>query len=132
MRCITHFDITQTGTRHGLNRHRFPFTDQSGTIVNDDASWQKSRNQQRNWDTLNQIISLRALPENVSMPVKDTDIWTFEFEIPSGSTGGQDAPLGMLISDCTDVPMIIGLDERASTEPMMRPDHNVWFSVIEP
>jgi hypothetical protein len=116
-----------------MNRTKFPFLDQAGAMIRDEAQWTRSRNQQRNWETLMQIISLRTLPENISTPQRDQDSWSFEFDVPTpGSVANIAGPLGQLAEDCQDVPMIVGLDETAGSSPCLAPGSNVFFTVVDP
>jgi hypothetical protein len=138
LRCRTLFDITVTGVRNHTSNSRLPFQDQAGQAVVTDHDWVRSRNQQRNWETLNQILALRTLPENTTTPEHtDTDLgreWQFEFEIPSISSISEgDRPLGLLLHDCKSVPMITGLTETAPLVPELRtqdPAANIWFELI--
>jgi len=133
VRCETTFDITQTGVRHNMNRTKFPFVDQAGAVIRDETQWTRSRNQQRNWETLMQIISLRTLPENISSPWRDSDQWAFEFDVPTpGSVANISGPLGQLCEDCQDVPMIVGLDEPDGSFSYLVPNHNVFFTTVDP
>jgi hypothetical protein len=113
IRCSTKFDITATGVKNHSRSSRLPFKDEAGQTIDDLTAWNRARNQQRNWETLNQLISLRVLPEDISDPVRDGDCWAFEFSINSLETvSSLDKPLSLLIHDCQDVPMILGLDEN--------------------
>jgi hypothetical protein len=135
--CHTRFDITATGIRNHYRAHQIPGQDEFGRVIPDQAAWVRARNQQRNWDTLNQIISLRCLPENITLPEKTKEnsrtVWLFRFEIPEPAAvavpGDQ---LGLLIADCRDVPMITGLDEDADVGVVLDPDPegNVTFRAI--
>ena len=118
--CYCLFDITATGvtsTRPGGD--------------------QRARNQQRNWETLNQILALRTLPENTTVPKhQDTDLgreWRFEFDLPGLSPVSEgDRPLGLLLHDCQAVPMITGLTETAPLVPELctqEPGANIWFEL---
>ena len=92
------------------------------------------RNQQRNYETFQQLISLRAQPLIIQSPKKLTnidiedynfgeyympsvfkyDIWYFQFDsehIPSYSAGN--SPVGSLNDDFDAVPIIDGLSETA-------------------
>lgn len=95
----------------------------------------KARNQQRNWDTMNQIISLRCLPENITNPRRENNLWTFSFAVPSLSTIAQhDDDFFYLIYDANDVPMITGLDEINNLPPLLKTkgtDINCWFSLAK-
>lgn len=114
IKVITQFDITATGTRNRLSQHQLPFEDNAGVIIKNQADWQFSRNQQINWETLNQLISLRALPENISIPLYDqvTHSWSFVFEIPDIlAVGTEDEQFKYLLADCDGVPMLTNLNE---------------------
>jgi hypothetical protein len=137
IQCGTLFDITETGVRNHTANARLPFQDQAGQDITTEAAWQRSRNQQRNWETVNQILALRTLPENISTPVTQrSDLgqtWQFEFDIPNISAVSEgDAALSLLLHDCEAVPMITGLAETADLEPALRTQGaavNIWFAV---
>ena len=138
VRCRTLFDITATGVRNHTSNSRLPFQDQAGQVVETEQQWFRSRNQQRNWETLNQILALRTLPENITMPDhaltdRGTE-WRFQFDLPNLSPVSQgDQPMALLLHDCEAVPMITGLTETAQLAPELRthdPDSNIWFEVI--
>ncbi len=116
IKCYSLFDITKTGV---LNRAR-P-TDDSIDI----SDWYKKRNTQCNFDTILQIISLRAQPDVLNEPqfsisTKDQNLnfgtefcnlllpyWTFDFEVqhPAVFEDGINE-LGALYNDCQGVPMV--------------------------
>jgi hypothetical protein len=112
----TYFDCTNTGTRSYYKPTRIPYVDDADQPIQNEEDWIHSRNQQRNWETILQCLSLRCQPMNIVSSVKihrdDQDIWTFAFEIDRDEifTLGQD-PLGSLKKDCHGVPMIVGLGE---------------------
>lgn len=138
IQCRTLFDITVTGVRNHTANARLPFQDQAGQDVTTEREWLRSRNQQRNWETVNQILALRTLHENATVPVvQDTDLgreWQFEFDIPDlAAVSEGDRALSLLLQDCESVPMITGLGETAALEPTLRtlgPAANVWFAVV--
>ena len=138
IQCRTLFDITVTGVRNHTANARLPFQDQAGQDVTTEREWLRSRNQQRNWETVNQILALRTLPENATVPVvKQTDLgraWQFEFDIPDlAAVSEGDQSLSLLLQDCEAVPMITGLGETAALAPALRtqePAANVWFAVV--
>lgn len=138
IQCRTLFDITVTGVRNHTANARLPFQDQAGQSVTTEREWLRSRNQQRNWATVNQILALRTLPENATVPViMHTDLgqeWQFEFDIPDMAAVSQgDRALSLLLQDCDAVPMITGLTETATLEPELRtqePAANIWFAVV--
>lgn len=107
-----------------------PFRDEAGHDITDPASWTRARNQQRNWETINQIISLRCLPESISLPQSHDHEWWFEFEISDLATiSVGDGDLGLLIKDAQGTPMITGLDESPGAAAVLQPGHNIWFQV---
>ena len=115
IKCRTVFDITATGVRSHYKESRIPFHDDAGRIIEDRRSWMHSRNQQRNWETLNQLISLRTLPEDISTPIhnKHTQTWEFEFDVVNiESVTLNNDPVGALI-----------LQTQGS-------DANIWFELI--
>jgi len=134
--CHTRFDITATGVRNHHKIHQSFRRDEQGHAVPDPREWTRARNQQRNWDTVNQIISLRCLPENITLPHRVTDSagthWRFSFDIPDAAAvaNAQD-PVGLLVSDCRDVPMITGLDEDSGIGTVLDPETggNISFRV---
>lgn len=105
----------------------------------------KQRNQQSNYETIIQIISLRALPENISEPkiIKtklnewgksdngSTNCWEFQFEILQNAVFNDgNNELGNLYKDCVGVPMIVGLSEYDGLEPTLGND-NIYFEIIQ-
>ena len=132
IQCRTLFDITATGVRSHYRESRIPFRDDTDQEIRDLRSWTRARNQQRNWETINQIISLRCLPERITIPRRDSQGWSFVFEIPSvAAIARDDDDLGWLCHDATDIPMITGLDETGITDAMLRPGVNIWFSLSD-
>ena len=136
VKCSTLFDITETGVKNRSYKSKIAFKDSTGHEITSDAEWNRARNQQGNWETINQIISLRTLPENITSPVQDADtgIWHFEFDVVDPASIFQNGkPVGYLLIDCVGVPMILGLDETAGISAFMistDPDANIWFDLI--
>ena len=114
--CYTLFDITKTGV---LNRAR-PSVD-----VTDNNDWFRKRNTQCNFDTILQVISLRAQPDVTRDPQmklmdlnqieyfgyifkqKNIPVWTFDFEVQHSSVFEDGIEeMGALYKDCDGVPMI--------------------------
>jgi len=139
IRCYTLFDITKTNIT-GRN----PPPNLQGKI----NIWQEKRNSQINFDTIIQIISLRAQPENITEPTKtkinpkemfgfaseifeEVDVWSFDFNI--GYTGVFDdgiSQLGYLYEDCNNVPMMRNdqeLPEFLDISPELK---NIHFEII--
>jgi hypothetical protein len=137
VKCTTSFDITETGVRNRSYRADQPFNDRRGQTIKTVTEWQQARNQQSNWETVNQVISLRTLPEKISSPVADaiSTTWSFEFDVvdPSAIFYNSD-PVGYLKADCAGVPMITGLKETGSMLPFLTTDGefaNIWFDVVQ-
>jgi hypothetical protein len=142
IRCYTLFDITRTGV---VNR-KAPLNGSPEKTL----EWERNRNTQCNLDTIIQIISLRSQPENISSPIKinekfkdfgfmyeDEEInyhWEFEFDILRQSVFDDGInPIGYLISDCDNVPMLLvgtewpKLINFLDITPELR---NIYFEVI--
>lgn len=135
MRCWTTFDITITGVKNNFNINRLPFTDQTGRVISAAEQWHHSRNQQRNWDTINQLLSLRSLPHSITPSQRDdtgdVSIWHFEFSIDHDDALAEgDRVFGALEQDCRDVPMITGLDETPGQTQVLDPGSNIGFQQV--
>ena len=135
MRCWTTFDITITGVKNNFNINRLPFADQAGQDVTTPAQWHHSRNQQRNWDTINQLLSLRALPHSITPSERDNTgdvrVWDFEFSVDQDDALAEGNNIfGALERDCQGVPMITGLDETAGQTQMLDPSSNIGFQLL--
>jgi hypothetical protein len=131
IQCRTQFDITATGITGHCKPSRMPFRDSAGTTITDQADWNRSRNQQRNWETLTQLISLRTQVVDLTFPVKENDLWVFEFTVENESLFlDNNDSLAVLKSDCQGVPMLIGLGEIAIADAVLAVDQNIWFELI--
>jgi len=132
IQCQTLFDITATGVTGHIKPSRMPFLDQAGYRITDTESWNHSRNQQRNWETVTQLISLRTQVNDLSDPVRIDDRWTFEFavDIENLFTDGTD-PLAVLKADCAGVPMLLGLNEIKDIGIVLAVGSNIWFTLVE-
>lgn len=135
VKCVTSFDITVTGVRHNFNSNRLPFKDQSGKNIHDEQLWIHARNQQHNWETINQLLSLRTLPHSIThsrtVNNKDVKLWEFEFTVNHDDVfaHGNDQ-FGALKNDCDSVPMITNLDETPGQIQLLRPSRNIWFTQV--
>jgi len=130
IQCQTLFNITATGVTGHIKPSRMPYVDQAGIRITDTESWNRSRNQQRNWETLTQLIQLRTQLSELTTPVKDQDRWIFEFatDIEGLFELDQD-PLGILKSDCAGVPMLTKLGEIDTAGNVLVVEKNIWFSL---
>lgn len=113
-----------------------PFSDHTGSQIQNTRSWNHARNQQRNWETLTQLISLRTQPVSITSLGQHDGIWSFEFEVESGlvySTSGQEDDISGLVNECSGVPMVTGLTETLTEETVLITQgtgQNIWFSPI--
>jgi hypothetical protein len=126
----TTIDISATGVTGHYKPSRIPFDDHCGQRITDTAEWQRSRNQQRNWETLTQLISLRTQVNELSTPVKINECWQFDFKIDNTDLFLQDQdPLSLLKNDCNAVPV---LSNKNSTVLLTTHGHkqNIWFSLV--
>lgn len=101
-------------------------------IYRNDTPTPVLRNQQRNWETVLQVIGLRAQPIDIVSP-RDPKIvamsnhqfgsyytgshrcWKFKFYVEHNNVfGGDDNPSELLEKDINDVPVITGLTESAA------------------
>ena len=102
--------------------------------ITDQSSWNNSRNQQRNWETLTQLISMRANLSELSEPQQYRDTWSFEFEVETPDVfGPPENPVAVLLADAEGVPMINNLKNTQDLAPVLRtqtPGQNIWFIPI--
>jgi len=88
------------------------------------------RDQQRNWETVLQCMGLRTQPQNIQNPVSsmidiestefgdfykgNQTVWMWQWTVEAtGIYDLQNKPLGGLMQDFEQVPIITGLDETA-------------------
>lgn len=132
--CRTLFDCTATGVTGHMRTNDFPFKDAAGQTVDNALAWNRSRNQQRNYETLIQLISLRTQPINVTDTDQNQQYWQFSFETENESVygSGTDA-FENLLQDCAGVPMVTNLGEQQSLNAVIEtagPRQNIWFEAI--
>lgn len=132
IRCSTLFDCEATGITGHYRSSQIPFHDRAGNAIRNQQDWNHRRNQQRNWETLLQIIGLRCQPVDIVSPQRVQDRWQFEFSVESaGVFGGTD--LEELYRDCDGVPMIVDLGESPGLSPLISvtgPSRNIWFQAL--
>jgi len=135
--CQTLFDITATNVTGHYRLTRIPYIDEAGQKITDQVSWNRSRNQQRNWETLTQLLSLRTQLFDITNPMVDSTgtRWMFEFETETDGVFGPDSdPCEILRIDAAGVPMLRELNNNPDLEPVLcvsGPRQNVWFAVID-
>jgi hypothetical protein len=135
--CYTLLDITYTGVTGIFKKELLPITTVTGIVINTAEEWETARNQQRNWETMKQLISLRCQPTTFEQPValenqqlskyefgKDytgkQTVWTFKFSTEFAAV--YDNPgdrYGALKADAQSVPIICKLAETAKLDNML-------------
>ena len=134
--CQTLFDITATGITGHCRPQRMPYQDNAGQIISNEEDWHKSRNQQRNWETITQILSLRTQLHEITNPITDQTgtRWMFEFETEFDGVYGSDSdPVAVLRTDAAGVPMLRELNNMPEIEPFLvtqGPGQNIWFATV--
>ena len=129
--CRTLFDCSYTGVTGHYRASQIPFRDRADQTIDNQDQWNRARNQQRNWETLLQIIGLRCQPMDIVTPVPKDRAWQFQFA--TDAEGVFEPDFRSLYQDCAGVPMIVGLAEQIMTEPQLivvGPGQNIWFESI--
>lgn len=136
IQCRTTFDCTYTGVTGRFTPDVLPFVDRAGQPVQSQIHWHRSRNQQRNYETLLQLFGLRTQPMNITRPVSNDGVWELTFDCESEGVyavhGDADELAGLKI-DCEGVPMVLGLTESKTETPVMTAagsEQNIWFQTI--
>lgn len=138
VKCYCLFDITPTGITTQRRNNSWPVYGKNGQVFENERALHYARNQQRNWDTITQIISLRTQPFNLKDPMRETvddpaalgfdiagplEIWSFEFETEFDSQWKRDNDdLYELKHDTKGVPMIIELEESSGIGTLLEPE----------
>lgn len=132
--CKTFFDITATGVTGHYKSSRVPFRDRIGNTIDDEFSWNYARNQQRNWETITQLIGMRTQIFDLVDPISKDNAWQFEFEVETPAVfGTAENPVEILTSDANGVPMLTNLGEMEGVSSMLISSgdkQNVWFSTL--
>jgi hypothetical protein len=134
--CETLFDCSATGVTGNFRVSQIPFNDRHGQLIQNQNDWNRSRNQQRNLETLLQVIGLRTQPEELSAPQCVDGRWQFTFEVANEDAfhvDGHSDPHAALYRDCAGVPMVTNLNEQTDILPMLctqGADQNIWFRAI--
>ena len=131
IRVTTQFDCTATGVTGHFRQNSLPFHDQEGQHIQDQMTWNRSRNQQRNWETILQIIGLYTQAQDISTTEKTQQGWQFEFSTEFDDVfNDRGDPLGLLKSACQGVPMFYDLHAQPKTG-MLESGKNIDFAIIE-
>jgi hypothetical protein len=123
---LTDFDCRPTGVTGHFRTSALPFEDQAGQPITDLESWNSSRNQQRNWETILQLIGLYTQPQRISSVRMEQGRWEFDFETDFDDVFRlNDDPVGLLKQACRGVPIINYVKQQLTT--LLQPDVNIWF-----
>lgn len=117
-------DITNTGVLAAYKSDASAFMDNANQIVKDQQSWNKSRNQQRNWETLMQSIGMITQPTVIKQPnllknqhtlnYRFGDCYAGEHNIWEFIIGAEHAGIfniDVLKNTCNQIPIVINLKE---------------------
>ena len=118
--CRTLFDCTHTGVTGHFRAQQLPYTTKGGLRLETVEDWNHARNQQRNWETIMQMISLRAQPTIVEYPVCADHEWRFVFEVETPGVYSADGSID-------------NLDENTGVKSCLivhGQDQNIWFETI--
>lgn len=127
-------DITNTGVLAQYKRDLPRFIDNANQIVDNEATWNRSRNQQRNWETLTQLMGMITQPTILQVPKRYDEqdlsslgfggditgshtVWTFTIGAEQTGVFNTDRIGGRLLELCQDIPVIAGLKETANLNP---------------
>lgn len=125
-------------------------------VVRDNNSDTLPRDQQRNWETVLQCLGLRTQPQHIQIPVayityndvlrrwpfgdfynrENQTVWVWSWAVESDSFYSMNNdPIGGLLSDFEQVPIITGLEETARFMlPIFHPHgaiKNIYFEKFE-
>jgi hypothetical protein len=127
----TRYDCRRTGVVGHYRAGSAHFTDQAGQPVFNQFTWNRSRNQQRNLETLTQLVGMRTQLASMTDPVEENSLWSFVIEPERPEVFADN--LVSLMSDCDGVPMMTHLGEQPHTGPVLKisgSDQNIWFQII--
>jgi len=143
IKCWTVFDITETGVKSHFRPACLPTKTKTGLVLTTERDWITSRNQQRNWETMTQIIALRIQPESITTPkVVDAPsalsnlagkAWSFTFQAPIDAFRDDTGDIGLLLADTVGIPVVAGLTEDVQLTPILNPygdSPNIHFEVM--
>jgi hypothetical protein len=131
IRVTTQFDCTATGVTGHFRANALPFDDREGQKIHDQTAWNRSRNQQRNWETILQIIGLYTQAQDISTTEKTSQGWCFEFSTEFDDVfSDRGDSLGLLKLACQGVPMFDDLDRLPRTA-MLEPGKNIEFAIVD-
>ena len=121
---LTDFDCRPTGVTGHFRTNVLPFVDRLDQSITDFDSWNSSRNQQRNWETILQLIGLYTQPQSISDIRMQNGRWEFEFETEFDDVFRlNEDPVGLLKQACRGVPIINYVQQQLTA--LLQPDVNI-------
>lgn len=131
--CLCLFDITATAINGHQRNIEYPYVSKTGTVVNNHQELARARNQQRNLDTVLQLIGMRTqvfeitdseittdIPAEFAWAGTDVRVWRFTFEVePLSQWSIDNDDFWILKNDSDRTPMLMGLTETAQMEPWL-------------
>lgn len=136
IQCRTLFDCSRTGVTGHYRASQVPFQDQTGQTISNEQDWKFARNQQRNWETIVQIISLRTQPMNLSETTVQNQVWQFTFEVEADGVYSVNADVNnmdALLQECNSIPMVTNLKEKSGIDSKLivqGQGQNIWFKSV--
>ena len=136
IQCRTLFDCSRTGVTGHYRMSQVPFQDRIGQTITNEHDWNFARNQQRNWETILQIISLRTQPMNLSATTVNDHVWEFTFEVEAAgvySVNSDVNNMDTLLQECNGIPMVINLTEQPDLGTSLIAQgskQNIWFQAV--
>jgi hypothetical protein len=136
IQCRTLFDCSRTGITGHYRASQVPFRDRTGRTIANEQDWNFARNQQRNWETILQMISLRTQPMNLSSTTVENQVWEFTFEVEAKGVYSVNADVNnmdALLQECNGIPMVTNLTEQAGLESSLIAQgsrQNIWFKSV--
>ena len=122
---LTDFDCRPTGVTGHFRTNVLPFVDRLDQPITNFDSWNSSRNQQRNWETILQLIGLYTQPQSISDIRMKNGRWEFEFETEFDDVFRlNEDPVGLLKQACRGVPIINYVQQQLTA--LLQPDVNLW------
>jgi hypothetical protein len=131
--CLCLFDITATAVNGHQRNIEYPYVSKTGTVINDQLELARARNQQRNLDTILQLVGMRTqvfeisdpeivtnVPQDFAWAGPDVQVWRFTFEIePQSQWSVDNDDFWLLKNDSDRTPMLMGLTETAKMDPWL-------------
>jgi hypothetical protein len=138
------FDITSTAVNGHQRNVEYPYVSRSGVEINNPRDLAQARNQQRNLDTVLQLLGMRTqvfeiskseitsdIPPEFAWAGTESRVWRFTFEIEPQSQWTVDGDnFCILKADSELTPILLGLTETAKMEPWIKtqgPNINIIY-----